>query len=112
MQVTGQDTPEEKGQSDIPVEEYFQPEYPYIVVYAPPPERKSASGIDLSAAESLDANLPINGTVVASSVHNSFEVGDQVLIRRYAGIRAEFNGEPNYFFLNTERGEVLGRFSG
>lgn len=90
----------------------FTPFTSYLVVLADPIERSSESGLDLSLAESLDANFPLSGTVVAAGEFAAiyYDVGDHVMFRRYAGIQVAFNGNPNYWILEPAKGELLGRF--
>lgn len=88
----------------------FWPSTGLVVVYAPPPERESESGLDLSQAESLDAHLPQRGTVVATGQYTSYALGEDVMIRRYVGIQMEVDGDRNYWILNEDANEILGRF--
>lgn len=102
------------GESEIG----FYPHTNYVVVYAPPPSRdkeiETEDGkvkLDLSQADSLDASLPLRGTVVAKGAWvNSYDLGDEVLIKRYTGIQIEVDGDTDYWILNIINGEVLGRF--
>ena len=92
----------------------FEPVDHIVIVHCPPVEKKSASGLDLSQVESLDANLPRVGTVVAlgRDAKWRFNLGDQVLVKRYCGTQLAIDGDDNYWALklNAYTDEVLGRF--
>lgn len=99
-------TTEFLGESEIG----FVPYGAGIVVYTPPVETKSESGLDLSQADSLQASYPIRGRIVATGPWSAYKVGTEVLVRRYVGVQLEVDGDPNYWFFNEDQDQVLGRF--
>jgi co-chaperonin GroES (HSP10) len=83
-----------------------------VVVYTPPVEKRSEAGLHLDMVDSLDASLPVRGTVVARGpwTQDAYGLGADVLVRRYVGTQMVVDGDDNYWYFDLSQGHVLGRF--